>query len=1690
MRKIINCLKKIILVIAISVLFFACEIGLGEKVDIIAPTLKVTSPENTGFILQTFTIQGSAEDDTAVSSLEINIEPLDNPTQNNSFKFRAVNNRWEKFNVSKNDWELYESSDTSITGDAKAYDWALTYTFDNSVANGTEFLITTQAFDESGNTSKTSKDERSVTVDMSEPIVSLIYPAVTKSYNDAKALYDSYTLCDNTVLQNLINGEFTINGSQKEEGKLVKLVIYLDEKTTSATTNLNENVLYTKEITGDNLRNWSTTIKLCETSGFEHDKKLIRIVTQSYDQAGNVQTVCHGWFTYWNDADIPWVVANFGGNSYSDGERQVVYPNCDLQGQSYDDDGIASLEINVYVGNETTPTKTQTIDLKDENYPKYKAWSVKSLSDSSYFRVEAQCKDKYGNVSVKEKRYMEVQDVNPPQIIIDTDCSQPMIGNAEGYITLNGKVIDDGGIKSLKLVRLKANSTSDVMIKYYSSTYSEWKKATPEGVIDVNGNKLWDLTSILTDIPSSDSLVRKAFQKSFNIFTDFGINGSTEKLNGQFFIIMAEDNGDTPKIDSFTYAGDITAPVLTIDKVQVYKIDDSEEESTEIEYLEKESIDFAYYNNNKLSKMLTPYNRNTTGTITDTIELSGTWSDNSTDVWNDKTKRGAMTITWEGVDVVLNVFDDGTWKTDRITPPDATTAVIAMEFRDYAGNISKANENFFVSSNDPELLRITTQENDGSYKAGEVIHIELEFNKSVKFSGGTTPTLTLNVPENGTKRTANYKNGNDSATHVFEYTIQAGDDISALDVTSINTNGNKWIATVNNKDFEVKNMSVSSLSAAKKISGSKLICIDTKAPALSSITSLTAQGAYNQGKDILIIAKFAEDIKIEDESKLSLTFNNSTVKTTSAKKSGSDSILFTYEVGANQNFSPLKVTDISYADAGLTDIAGNAYGKGGFTAKELTGVIVDTDVPGKPVVSGFTDGDYVYNPDGVTFTIINIATDADVKQYSVNGGSSWSNYTGAVNIKNNGTYTITAKVKDAAGNESPVATAKTVTIDAGNLITSVSSDLPNGTYTTGETIPIVLNFRKAVKVATGSTLTLNNTKTAEIRAAYIDAASTRLIYDYTVTDEDAEETGALNVSIISGTFTDADDRSVNDYIIGKIPNGKNLSDGSTLKVVINGPSVKSTSYNQTSKVLTIEFTGQIAKGNGNIEFAQNTEYRAPAVLSVEKFKNLNKVSSIEAFYSPGVIGSDEDGNPDTLEKYILNFDKNITHSEVIDAVKAAGANKVAVPVKSSFVTVENDKLYVTLKDTYELPVKGAEYDISIPSGVVVDMKSHSNIANTSKTLTENGVEDPVIRIEKKDETIGTISNNSATVTQPTTAQVKIECQTPGIIPTFKLWKQENDLEEYVKGGTINQVDATLEEDNSQTTLPLTLGSSDITKGYIYKIEAKSTSTSTPVYEYAYRSVYSLSNAPNENDDVTYNRDMYSQMWVRGGDFTSGGLQQETFPVSWQTTQFNKVRAMTNDSGTWYWVTWKVNVNAYIQPLRGDMPSDAKNNGPSVWTWGMQGPIPTGLENYILYPGQSLQINGATDYKYGNMSFYKKHCEYRNGDAVVKEMYQPLELAISDTNGNPPFTATIKDLNTEDSITATSFTKYEWYWSNNNSISGGTKINNATTNSLPADAVTTALRNRQAGDYYFYVVASNVNGDIKIWPASAIKYQKN
>ena len=717
------------------------------------------------------------------------------------------------------------------------------------------------------------------------------------------------------------------------------------------------------------------------------------------------------------------------------------------------------------------------------------------------------------------------------------------------------------------------------------------------------------------------------------------------------------------------------------------------------------------------------------------------------------------------------------------------------------------------------------------------------------------------------------------------------------------------------------------------------------------------------------------------------------------KKTGPKTILFTYPVADGQNKDKLKVTGVSFT--GITDIAKNAIDTTANSTSEFSGIEIDTIKPVTPVITGITNNDCIYATGGTKFKITKISKDVNKIYYSTDENKrSWIEYTGSktlqsddtystadISISSNREYKVTARVLDSAGNESEVAANDiiAITIDAGNILTSITAGVPTGTYTTGNAIPIYLNFRKNVKI-TGGSLTLDDGKTA----TYTSGTGTQqAVFTYTVNEGDSSD--RLNVTKINGTYKDAGNIDVYDYV-KTIPDGKNLEDSRTIKIVTGKPVLQSAAFHTTNKDwLILTFSTDIKKGTGDITITHGDGYKAPAVISEEKFINYKaKSSSLTNYYTLGTNGSDVNGNSDLTEKYVLNYATETNNTDLITALKNANADKSIIPVNSSKVIVNGNKLTIKLEESYALPVKGASYTVSFGEGIVKDSQNHRNEADTA-SINYGGLEAPVVRVNKKRETTGT------TVTQPTTTGVKADCQTPGATVTCDVYSQTITKETIsTKDTASTKKDLNLTKESTQSTYPFNIGKTDTNNGYIYRIEAtakKTGQTDVTAYEFAYRSVYTLTYVPN--GDVGGEND-YKQLWVRGSDLPNGGISISSYPVSWDTAQFNKVRAMTqtgthtqngNTTTDWVWISWEINKAAHLQPLRGNMPSDdAATKGPSVWCWGMQSYIP-GIPKGLtpLYPGHSLAFNAGSNFYFGGMSFYNKHCEYRdNNDKVHKE----------------------------------------------------------------------------------------------------------
>lgn len=1622
----VKAFKYFFTALLLGALSFSCDIGLGEAVDLTAPQVTIAAPAVSQSVAKEFVITGQASDDIGLRSITVDIEGT-----GYTEKFQWASNSWKK--LSNGAWVDYKAAKSTGTPNSVLFSIPVNA---SRAQSGHEYTITTKVTDLSGNEGAKSKDERSIIIDTTEPVVSIIEPVRLMAADDSE--FDDYVLQNNSVLPKIKNRKFTISGSQKEDTKLDYLVVYLDTETDvitlgSVTEYPVANPLVKKVITGSNLRNWSTEVSDTEFSDQNicTGTHILRLVTESHDQAGNIEIKSHGWFKFDNGADIPWVVAAFGQDNLSDSKipANSTYPRCSLQGQAYDDDGLKSISIKVYEEDGETliqDCSVKAATLAAEGNPTYKAWSFNALSETKSCVVKVSCTDVNGVTSDEVVRYLTISDVNPPNISnLSPANGTSVLGNASGKFTFSGQVDDDGSIKFVKIVRIK-NDTDQM--NYFDKDYEGWTNCTSTTApyVDGNGNKVWML-SLSNETTNAQNRKVCTWSKEFNIFTDFGINGTTELLTNQKFIILAQDAGDSANIEAYTLQGDIDPPEISIEYIYV-----------------KDSVNTTPYEwKDEPIELRKPFNRDSsTQRISDKIKLSGTWEDNSTTNWSDKTKHGELVLKVSDKQVSVTVNNNGTWETGFFTPTDSSVSVITAEMKDWAGNKANASRSYYVNSSTPVLSRIGAETADGAYNAGKTIEITMEFNKAITFEEGTAdPYLVLNAGPTGNKRTAVYDSGNKTSKHVYKYTVMAGDDpVDAsgkavnLNVTGIVTNGHKW------HDEAMAYISPLTIpsTGGTSLGGGRSITIDTQAPKLESFSVISGSGWNKANSSIFIQAKFSEDITItpEDLSTFQLEFSNGAT-TDSATKTGPRTVLFKYVVNSGDTYTDrLQIASVKSSGYTISDIAGNNLQSITTLPNNLptaanTVIKIDTVAPAIPQIKNLPGNATVY-ADNFKFTIDGWEENASEKKYTLDG-STWLNYAGEVTVSANGNYSISAYQTDAAGNRSSYATPVSRTLNKNLIISSITAEESDGTYTTGDVINIKLVCNENLVVDEANAYLLLNATTetpaeGKSKAYYLSGSGTKeLKFKYTIAEGDSCSAGLTVEDFVSGIKTDTSDPAINFANRCALPEDNNLADNRTINVVTGVPTVSGVTVDQTgtNPVIKIVFSKKVSKKVGGIirisqdyEVGGKVVYRAPAVLTPSQYNNFKAVTGdIDDYYDSGVNGVLYSGNtptenPDLSEKYVLKFDyhgqtqavQEFFRDTIIDSDNNGTILDVFVSTSSGKVKMDSDgkTMLVTLSDNYKLPVKGAGYTITIPSDIAVDEQGHVNQNLTGKTyayqttFTMSGTERPVIRVKKGDTTV-----DSEVAKQPATADVKMDCQTPDSTVKYKIktykYSTVTISESSIKNSsTIIGPGTPTETTSAEVTLntagtSITIGdSNDKSSGLKLRVMAYTSSTNE-AWEMAYRSVIRLgAGTPNPGGDTGGFTKVngLSNVYVRGGDSDVGEPATLGFPLSWNGSDYGRVKLMTNENSYWYYISWNISVNCYFGFLAGNAGTndeDTMSNGPLNWCWASCSWVGN-KKQYPLRPGTSFTLttyeNDNTIGK-GGYAYQVKHQEYRK-EATVKQ----------------------------------------------------------------------------------------------------------
>lgn len=342
----------------------------------------------------------------------------------------------------------------------------------------------------------------------------------------------------------------------------------------------------------------------------------------------------------------------------------------------------------------------------------------------------------------------------------------------------------------------------------------------------------------------------------------------------------------------------------------------------------------------------------------------------------------------------------------------------------------------------PTVTFVSASTANGTYKVGDVISVEVNFDEVVLVTG--TPQLTL---ETGTTdRTINYASGSNSSTLTFSYTVQSGDTSADLDYVATNSlmlnSGTIRDAASNNST-----LTLPSPGAANSLGANKNIVIDGVAPTVSSVNASTANGTYKLGDIISIQVNFSEVVSVTGTPQLTLDTGTTDRTIDYASGSGSSTLTFNYTIQSGDTSSDLDyvatnslalnsgtIRDAATNNATLTLASpGAANSLGNNKALVVDGVVpsVTNTAPSGGAVSTDTSVDFTVN---FNESVNNISIDdfalgttggatATIVSVSASSGSSVnvtvSGITGNGTIKLN--LNASTNISDAAGNAGPAA---------------------------------------------------------------------------------------------------------------------------------------------------------------------------------------------------------------------------------------------------------------------------------------------------------------------------------------------------------------------------------------------------------------------------------------------------------------------------------------------------------------------------------------------------------------------------------------------------------------------------------------------------------------------------------------------
>lgn len=253
-----------------------------------------------------------------------------------------------------------------------------------------------------------------------------------------------------------------------------------------------------------------------------------------------------------------------------------------------------------------------------------------------------------------------------------------------------------------------------------------------------------------------------------------------------------------------------------------------------------------------------------------------------------------------------------------------TTTLKAIACKNGSTDSSVANAVFTIDSSPPTVTGVTSSTTNGTLGVGQTISIQVNFNETVNVTG--TPQLTLSTGSPATTA-VNYVSGSGTATLNFDYVTVSGNfsaDLDYANTGALSLNGGSIQDLAGNAAV----LTLASPGTANSLGSNKSLIIDGVGPAVSGVTSSTADGTYTTSNVITIQVNFNEAVTVTGTPQLTLATGSPPATAVNyASGSGSTTLIFNYTITAGNSSADLDYMNtaaLALNGGTINDASGNA----------------------------------------------------------------------------------------------------------------------------------------------------------------------------------------------------------------------------------------------------------------------------------------------------------------------------------------------------------------------------------------------------------------------------------------------------------------------------------------------------------------------------------------------------------------------------------------------------------------------------------------------------------------------------------------------------------------------------------------------------------------------------------------------